>query len=147
VICIPGCGADHIKMTQIPWLEQINFFPHTILQDPLPPSTTIVMVEIHIKVSGIYIPFIAIPSDDIQRLSTRPFRWIKYIMFSICGARGHLSVTPDGPPVDYEALVTANNTYYYESSGKLKSFLLYNVRSLLTHPFRRMYLRGLRRPE
>jgi len=37
-------------------------------------------------------------------------------MFSICGARGHLSAIPDGPPVDYASTET-NAEYYYKSDG------------------------------
>ena len=42
-------------------------------------------------------------------------------MFAICGARGDLSTTPNGPAVDYENTEIANdeNTYYYRPSGKL----------------------------
>ncbi|KAI9465246.1 hypothetical protein BJY52DRAFT_1220925 [Lactarius psammicola] len=40
-------------------------------------------------------------------------------MFSICGARGDLSATPDGPPVDYNSTELADDdvVYYYKPSA------------------------------
>jgi hypothetical protein len=42
-------------------------------------------------------------------------------MFAICGARGKLSTTFNGPAVDYENTEIADeeSTYYYQPSGKL----------------------------
>jgi len=52
-------------------------------------------------------------------------------MFSICGARGELSETPDGPPVDYDyGGSLADIIYYYSSSG---SVFLYVRLSLSAH--------------
>ena len=67
------------------------------------------------------IPFLSIPRSDIERLAVSQFQWIRYVMFAICGARGHLSTAPDGPAVDYEDTEIANDqsTYYYRPSGKL----------------------------
>jgi len=79
------------------------------------------MVEIHLHVNSSYIPFLSIPLSDVRRLSLRPLKWIRFVMFSICGARGHLSATPDGLPVDYDSTET-NAEYYYKSDGK---FFLY----------------------
>ena len=77
------------------------------------------MVEIHLNHLGSQTPFLSIPVSDVQRLSIHPFRWIRYVMFSICGAFGDLSEIPDGPPVDYDSTSFANNTYYYNPSGKV----------------------------
>ncbi|KAH9983216.1 hypothetical protein BJV74DRAFT_894942 [Russula compacta] len=62
--------------------------------------------------------FLSIPRSDIERLAVSPFQWIRYVMFTICGARGDLSTTPNGPAVDYETTEIANdeNTYYYRPS-------------------------------
>ena len=48
-------------------------------------------------------PFISVPNSDIERLSNRPLRWLRYVMFSIYGAPGDLFKTPDATddPVDY----------------------------------------------
>jgi len=77
---------------------------------------TTIMVEIHLHDNGSYIPFLSIPPSDVRRLSLRPLKWIRFVMFSICGARGHLSAIPDGPPVDYASTET-NAEYYYKSDG------------------------------
>jgi hypothetical protein len=63
--------------------------------------------------------FLSIPRSDIERLAVSPFRWIRYVMFAICGARGDLRTTPNGPAVDYENTEIANGEYYYRPSGKL----------------------------
>ena len=83
----------------------------------------IIMVEIEIFLSfeGNHVSFLSIPRSDIERLAIFPFRWIRYVMFTICGARGDLLTTPDGPSVDYDKteFADAENTYYYQPSGKL----------------------------
>ena len=90
-----------------------------------------VEIEIFLSIDQIQMSFLSIPRSDIERLAVSPFRWIRYVMFAICGARGDLSTTPNGPAVDYENTEIANdeNTYYYQPSGKL-SFLC--VRLLFT---------------
>jgi hypothetical protein len=77
-------------------------------------------IEIFLILNERQIPFLSIPHSDIERLAVSPFRWIRYVMFTICGAPGDLSSTPDGPPVDYDwtKFPDAENTYYYRPSGK-----------------------------
>ena len=88
-------------------------------------------IEIFLSTDETQMSFLSIPRDDIERLAVSPFRWIRYVMFVICGAPGDLSTTPDGPAVNYENTEIANdeNTYYYRPSSKL-SFLC--VRLLFT---------------
>ena len=65
-------------------------------------------------------PFLSVPNSDIERLSNRPLRWLRYVMFSICGARGDLFETLDatGDPVDYHtSLVDLPAAIYYKPSG------------------------------
>lgn len=83
-------------------------------------STTMVdiMVDIYLNVHVPQSPFLTIPNSDIQRLAIHPFKWLRYVMFSICGAHGNLSTMPDGPPVDYDCTSMVNNVYYYNPSGK-----------------------------
>ncbi|KAH9965200.1 hypothetical protein BC827DRAFT_1182892 [Russula dissimulans] len=78
-----------------------------------------VEIEIFLSFNGAQISFLSIPRSDIERLAIFPFRWIRYVMFTICGARGDLSATPEGPPVDYDRTEFADdeNTYYYRPSG------------------------------
>ena len=78
-------------------------------------------IEIFLSIDETRMSFLSIPRGDIERLAVYPFHWIRYVMFAICGARGDLSTTPNGPAVDYENTEIANdqNTYYYRPEGKL----------------------------
>jgi hypothetical protein len=78
-------------------------------------------IEIFLIIDETQISFLSIPRSDIERLAVSPFHWIRYVMFAICGARGDLSTTPNGPAVGYENTEIAfdQNTYYYRPSGKL----------------------------
>ncbi|KAI0289867.1 hypothetical protein BC826DRAFT_1106805 [Russula brevipes] len=62
------------------------------------------------------IPILSIPRSDVERLAAFPFRWLRYVMFTICGARGDIC-TVNGPvtPVDYDETEIADdtNTYHY----------------------------------
>ena len=80
-----------------------------------------VKIEIFLSYDGRHVSFLSIPRDDVERLAFSPFRWIHYVMFTICGARGDLLTRPDGPSVDYNVTEFADveNTYYYRPSGKL----------------------------
>ncbi|KAI9453975.1 hypothetical protein BJY52DRAFT_1286604 [Lactarius psammicola] len=92
-----------------------------VIPDPSPSSpssTTIVMVNIYLNVDGSPVLFLSIPDSDVQRLSIHPFRWLRFVVFSICGARGRLSATPDGPPVNYNSTsFTGVINLYYKPSG------------------------------
>ena len=78
-------------------------------------------IEIFLNIDETPLSFLSIPRRDIKRLAVSPFRWIRYVMFAICGSQGDLSITPNGPAVDYEITEIPNNqnTYYYQPSGKL----------------------------
>ncbi|KAH9172519.1 hypothetical protein EDB89DRAFT_1851085 [Lactarius sanguifluus] len=77
------------------------------------------MVEIYLNVDGSQLSFLSIPLDDVQRLSIRPFKWLRYVMYCICGARGDLSASQGGPPVDYDSTKLADDViYFYEPSGQ-----------------------------
>ncbi|KAN0130740.1 hypothetical protein V8E53_011415 [Lactarius tabidus] len=75
------------------------------------------MVNISLNINGPPILFLTIPNDDVLRLSIRPYKWIRYVLFSICGARGDLSTVPNGQPVDYDSTSLADdiNLYYNPS--------------------------------
>jgi hypothetical protein len=87
--------------------------------------SSLIMADIEIflvsREAQVPFKFLSIPRSDIERLAVLPFRWIRYVMFAICGARGDLSTTPRGPPVDYDRTEFADgeNTYYYWPSGEL----------------------------
>ncbi|KAH9036197.1 hypothetical protein EDB85DRAFT_2288402 [Lactarius pseudohatsudake] len=77
------------------------------------------MVEIYLSVHESQVSFLSIPLADVQRLAIRPFKWLRYVMYSICGARGDLYATLDGPPVDYDSTALADDAmYYYKPSGE-----------------------------
>ena len=78
-------------------------------------------IEILLNIDETQVSFLSIPRSDIERLAVFPFRWIRYVIFAISGARGDLSATPNGPAVDYETTEIAieENTYYYRPSGQL----------------------------
>ena len=54
-------------------------------------------IEIFLSTDEMRISFLSIPCSDIERLAVLPFQWIRYVMFAICGARGDLCTTPNGP--------------------------------------------------
>ena len=78
-------------------------------------------IEIFLSIDETQTSFLSIPRSDIERLALSPFQWIRYVMFAICGARGDLFTTPNGPAVDYETAEIANdeNKYYYRPERKL----------------------------
>jgi hypothetical protein len=90
------------------------------------------MVNIHLNVDGPPLLFLTIPNDDVRRLSICPYKWIRYVLFSICGARGDLSTAPNGQPVDYDSTSLADDIdLYYNPSGKVISLYLQAVAHLV----------------
>ena len=76
------------------------------------------MVDIHLLVHESEVPFLSIPLTDIQRLSIYPFKWLLFVMFTICGTQGELLPTPDGKPVDYHSTdLGVDAIYYFKPSG------------------------------
>jgi len=81
--------------------------------------SSIAMVNLHLSVDGSQILLLSIPLSDIQRLSILPFKWLRFVMFSVCGARGNLFATPDGPQVNYDSTTESlADDYYYIPEGK-----------------------------
>ncbi|KAI9454441.1 hypothetical protein F5148DRAFT_428034 [Russula earlei] len=76
-------------------------------------------VELFLPETEIF-SLLSIPRSDIERLAVLPFRWLRYVMYTVCGARGELT-TPDGSIVDYDktAIPDGENKYHYIPSGKL----------------------------
>jgi hypothetical protein len=78
------------------------------------------MVNIHLSNSGHQVLALNIPYSDIERLSFRPLKWLRFVAFAVCGVRGDLAITPDGPAVDYDSISLANpiaEDYYYIPQG------------------------------
>ncbi|KAI0293806.1 hypothetical protein BC826DRAFT_370276 [Russula brevipes] len=78
------------------------------------------MVNVYLNIEDRQVLALSIPFSDIERLSVRPVKWLRFVTFAICGARGHLSATPNGPPVDYDSISLAGpiaEAYYYTPEG------------------------------
>jgi hypothetical protein len=90
------------------------------------------MVNIHLNVDGPPLLFLTIPNDDVRRLSICPYKWIRYVLFSICGARGDLSTAPNGQSVDYDSTSLADDIdLYYNPSGKVTIYIYKLLLTLL----------------
>ncbi|KAH9172939.1 hypothetical protein EDB89DRAFT_821689 [Lactarius sanguifluus] len=79
------------------------------------------MVNIYLNIDGSPLSLLTIPDSEAERLSIHPFKWIRYVMFSICGAFGDLSPSPapDGPSVNYDSTSLAGVIdLYYNPSGR-----------------------------
>jgi hypothetical protein len=91
--------------------------------------------------------FLSIPTGDINRLTHSPHKWLKFVMFTICGAHGVLSTTIGGTAVDDDT--TFDNifeSYYYRfppgTNGENIFFLTHQLSNfpqacLLTSSIRR----------
>lgn len=100
------------------------------------------MVKIFLNADGTQVPFLSIPDSDVQRLSRRPFKWLRYVMFAICGAHGDISMTLDGPPVDYSSSSLANATYHYNPTGTLLIILSMLNMLIISHLSREFHICG-----
>jgi len=78
------------------------------------------MVNVHLrKADGEWIHALAIPLQDIARLSLRPLKWLRFATFAAVGAKGALSEAPDGNVVDYENVLLNDlaEDYYFTPEG------------------------------
>jgi len=78
------------------------------------------MVNVHLrKAEGEWIHALAIPVQDIARLSLRPLKWLRFATFAAVGARGALSEAPGGNIVDYENVLLNDlvEDYYFTPEG------------------------------
>ncbi|KAF8262206.1 hypothetical protein EI94DRAFT_1789091 [Lactarius quietus] len=81
-----------------------------------------IMVNIYLNIDESPFSFLTIADDEVLRLSFRPFKWLRYVMFSICGARGGLSEIPNGPEVNCHSTLLPEKLYYNPSGGVLFIF-------------------------
>jgi hypothetical protein len=80
------------------------------------------MVNIYLKFEHQHILLLSVPFSDIQRLTLRPIKWLRFVTFAICGVHGDLSATPNGPAADYDNITLASpiaEAYYYTPEGKI----------------------------
>ena len=82
------------------------------------------MVDIYLSIEDRQILALSIPIVDIERLSLRPVKWLRFVIFTICGVRGDLATTPNGPPVDYDTSTLDNidEAYYFIPEGNIHKF-------------------------
>ena len=74
------------------------------------------MVDIHLLAHESEVLFLSIPLADVQRLTIHPFKWLHFVLFTICGTPGELYATRDGNLVDYHsAELGVDTTFYFKT--------------------------------
>ena len=93
------------------------------------------MVDVYLPIEDRQILALSIPPVDIERLCLRPVKWLRFLIVTICGVRGDLATTPNGPPVDYDTRTLDNmdEAYYFVPEGNIHR--LYICCSSLTFSF------------
>jgi len=63
---------------------------------------------------------LSIPPSDIQRLSIRPLKWLRFVTFTVCGALEELFEAQGGPAADDDNVTHADlaGDYYYIPKGE-----------------------------
>src|ERR1700720_657124 len=90
----------------------------------------VIMVDIYLIMpnEGSQVLALSIPPSDIQRLSIRPLKWLRFVTFAVCGVPGNLSATPDGPAIEYGSLHTdVAEAYYYTPQGEPSWFSSFSL--------------------
>jgi hypothetical protein len=67
---------------------------HRTMQTVTRDSRITFRTMVHLDAGGSAVPFLSIPLSEVERLSIRPLKWLQFVAFTICGARGDLSLTP-----------------------------------------------------
>lgn len=77
------------------------------------------MVNVHLQNMDTSIHALAIPLEDIGRLSLRPLKWLCFATFAAVGAMGHLSDTPGGNQDEHVSFanLSENDNYYFSPEG------------------------------
>lgn len=78
------------------------------------------MVNVHLwKADGEWIHALAIPLQDIARLSVRPLKWLCFATFAAVGAKGTLSEAPGGDVANYENVLLNDlaEDYFFTPEG------------------------------
>jgi hypothetical protein len=103
--------------------------------------------ELWIQIDNAWIPILSIPTDQFDRFTLRPLKWLCFLGFIIYGQEGILRTHPDGPEVDNYDIRTSQlrECYYFCSAGKL--YLLSHFLSLLVDQPRFLDTQGLHERE
>ncbi|KAI0291863.1 hypothetical protein BC826DRAFT_911984 [Russula brevipes] len=91
------------------------------------------MVNIHLRqIDGPWICALAIPPEDIGRLSLRPLKWLRFVAFAALGVKGHLYDSPGGNIVNYGHVSLADlaDNYYFSPEGAYQRYHLVDPHSL-----------------
>lgn len=56
------------------------------------------------------------PCVGMQSLRTQALKWLRFVGYTIYGREGHISLTENGPPVDYD-LGKEGSSYYFSPPG------------------------------
>ena len=70
-------------------------------------------LEIYVATGEVPISFLCIPIKDVERLSVWPFKWLCFMMYTICGAPGEISATPHGDPAEYDSTEVYSNIEHW----------------------------------
>ncbi|KAF8433703.1 hypothetical protein L210DRAFT_3411547 [Boletus edulis BED1] len=76
-----------------------------------------------------WIHALSIPRRDIERLTIRPLKWLRFATFTVCGAKGHLSTTKGGQTVDYQNVSFDNlaDRYYFTPDNNVYHLVDYQA--------------------
>jgi hypothetical protein len=101
--------------------------------------------ELWIQIDDTWIPILSIPTNQFDRFTLHPLKWLRFLDFIIYGREGILRTHCDGPEVDNYDIGTSQlqEGYYFFSAGKLSSFC---PSSLLIFVSRSTSLRRYSRP-
>ncbi|KAK7007232.1 hypothetical protein R3P38DRAFT_3032118 [Favolaschia claudopus] len=81
------------------------------------------LITLHIELSGLWHPVLAMPMEQIQVLTLRPHKWLRFMGYCIYGARGRLQSSPQGISEVNPLETTTFSTDYYYVSGKPGRFI------------------------
>lgn len=70
-----------------------------------------------------------------NRFALKPLKWLRFLAYTIYGREGHISLTNDGSPVDYESGVTEGSSYHFIADGM--SFFISLARLCSSHARKR----------
>ena len=100
--------------------------------------------ELWIQIDDTWIPILSIPTNQFDRFTLHPLKWLRFLDFIIYGREGILRTHCDGPEVDNYDIGTSQlrEGYYFFSAGKLSSFcpsslLIFVSRSTSLHRYSR----------
>jgi hypothetical protein len=83
-------------------------------------------VSIHLKIENQWVRALEIPREDIQRLSLKPLKWLRFVCIAAFGAKGNLHPSEDRPiTVEYETILQVNDLaedYYFLPEGNVQVY-------------------------